>query len=128
MKRLLISLALIISTNAWAEDEFPIELTCEVGNEIIFFHLNETKENSWFMLHKFNTGEVGFKRYIGKKNPFKRKYKIEEHQIKIHIGSSSIYDIPFLINRYNLGITKEIGMLRQAGQCYKGFKEYEKQI
>ena len=31
MKHLLLSLALLISANAWAEDEFPIELTCEVG-------------------------------------------------------------------------------------------------
>ena len=30
MKRLLLSLALIISANAWADNEFPVELASEI--------------------------------------------------------------------------------------------------
>ena len=128
MKNLLLSLALILSANAWADDEFPIELTCEFGSQIIFFHLNETKENSWFMLDKFNASEFPFKSMRGKKIFFKRKYKIEEHQIKITIGTSTFNEQPHVINRYTLGMSRILGGQNHNGQCYKGFKEYEKQI
>ena len=121
-------LTLLVSGSLLAEDEFPIELTCEFGNQIIFFHLNETKENSWFMLDKFNTREMPFKSFIGKKIFFKRKYKIEEHQIKITIGTSTFSEQPYVINRYTLGMSQIIGGASHNGQCYKGFKEYEKQI
>ena len=43
-RKLLLSLALIISANAWADDEFPIELTCEVGANIIYLHFNENED------------------------------------------------------------------------------------
>ena len=124
LKHLLPSLALILSANAWANDEFPIELTCEVGAETIFFYLNETKDGSWFMLDKFNKGEIGLRRFVGEKFPLKRRYEIEEHYIELNIGTNTFNEIPYLINRYSLGVTKPSG----HGQCYKGFKEYEKQI
>ena len=54
MKHLLLSLALIISANTWADDEFPIELTCEVGANIIYLHFNEDEDKSWWKNHFSN--------------------------------------------------------------------------
>ena len=48
MKHLLLSLTLILSANAWADDEFPIELTCEFGAVIVYFNLEATEEGSWW--------------------------------------------------------------------------------
>ena len=127
MKHLLLSLTLIISANAWADVEFPIELTCEIGDEIIYLHLKETKEGSWYMPHEFhpNRRTYSTKKGAGKKNPFKFKYEIGEHHIVIAIGGSLVNDEYTYINRYSLGMTN-VG--NESGQCYKGFKEYEKQI
>jgi len=37
---------LLLSPLAFAEDEFPIELTCEIGASIVYFNFNETKDDS----------------------------------------------------------------------------------
>lgn len=120
-------LASLISGSLWADDEFPIELTCEFGVENIFFYLNKTKADSWYMFDKFTTGYGGYKPSLGEKNPIKRKYEIKEHRIELYIGKSTFNEMPFFINRYTLGITRGLTETR-TGQCYKGFKEYEKQI
>ena len=130
MKHLLLSLVLIISANAWADDEFPIELTCELGDAILFIHLNENKEKSWYMPHEFPPNRMGYslKKGAGKKIPFRFKYTIEEHNILITISMSPIsmgIEDRHYINRYSLGMTN---VESESGQCYKGFKEYEKQI
>ena len=73
MKHLLLSLTLILSANAWADDEFPIELTCEVASEIWYFYFEEQKENSWYKPHESNPnfgGAGNWKNYKGKQNEF----------------------------------------------------------
>ena len=128
MKHLLLSLALIISANAWADDEFPIELTCEIGDEIWYFFFDEDKENSWFMPHKANAEHIierDWKEYKGKKNKFKSYYEITDSIIGFN-KTRRINARIFYINRYSLGIRSH--HFETSGQCYKGFKEYEKQI
>ena len=67
MKKLILISALLFSFNSWADDEFPIEITCSFGEGgIIQFHL--TKElfeiksrrrkldsNSWWRIPKAST-------------------------------------------------------------------------
>ena len=128
MKRLLISLTLIISANAWADDEFPIELTCEVVAETIFFYLNETKDGSWYKLHETSPQRPGKQRYgLGEKIFIKRKYEIEPNTIRILAGTLLTGEV-YIINRYSLRVVFILMNRTSSGQCYKGFKEYEKQI
>ena len=72
MKKLILISALLFSFNSWADDEFPIEITCSFGEGgIIQFHL--TKElfeiksrrrkldsNSWWRIPKESTPDVNF--------------------------------------------------------------------
>jgi len=128
MKNLLILTSLLISGSLWAEDKFPIELTCELGDAILFIHLNENKEKSWYMPHEeapardikaLNNGS-------GQKNPF-LNHEVEDSYIHLLMGSSRFSSVTFNINRFSLGVTG-YDVSASRGQCYKGFKEYEKQI
>ena len=129
MKRLLISLTLIISANAWTEDEFPIELTCESGAETILFYLNETREGSWYKFDESSMQPNGIGYKLGKKNFFKRKYEVSENTIVVNDGILP-NKTEFQINRFSLGFYTwgPPSNTFKTGQCYKGFKEYEKQI
>ena len=128
MKHLLLSLALILSANTWTEDEFPIELTCEAGTETIFLFLNETREGSWFKFDKSNTRPGGLGYELGKRYFFKKKYEFDKKTI--HVTDGTFVNITgFTINRYSLRMLYAgPNNYHVAGQCYKGFKEYEKQI
>ena len=156
MKRLTITLlTLLMSMGAWAKDEFPIELTCEVGMAMIYLHLEETAEKSWFMFHESSEDlrgqlerhsikfkdEKGELRRLGQKNPRLnlQKLKTEKGEIKkidydldgrLYVETKPIMGIS--IQRYSLKVNAWVGGLGERdgfdGQCYKGFKEYEKQI
>tara|TARA_Y100001968_G_scaffold316138_1_gene343570 strand:+ start:383 stop:796 length:414 start_codon:yes stop_codon:yes gene_type:complete len=137
MKRLTITLlTLLMSMGAWAEDEFPIELTCEVGMLITYLHLEKTAKESWFMFHESSDNFDGSA--LAKRH---RKFITEKGVIrKIEYDwNKSLYVelkwpvLGFRIQKYNLKLTTlgGSGLLTPGyvtGQCYKGFKEYEKQI
>tara|TARA_B110000008_G_C16841932_1_gene513057 strand:+ start:463 stop:849 length:387 start_codon:yes stop_codon:yes gene_type:complete len=128
MKHLLLSLTLIISANAWADDEFPIELTCELGSFIILFQFDKTEELSWWTPH--SSTESGGRwgamfandNFKNKKNKLNR-YVITDSAITFRIRSANEKS-EFILNRYSLKVNSPT----YHGQCYKGFKEYEKQI
>jgi len=131
VKKFLLITSLILSGIIWAEDEFPIELTCELNAHIVFFHLDKTQNLNWWTPHP-NTppgGRFGSfftnDSFKNKKNKNFRYYKITESMI-----SFSLYSINgnpyFELNRYTLRMGSN---MNPSGQCYKGFKkEYEKQI
>ena len=125
---LLLSLALILSANAWADEEFPIELTCEFGTTVYFLSLEKSKEGSWIMHHNSSTEKrVGGIEFDTDKKSL-RNLSYQNKYIEIVWGvfgfANSVY-----INRFNLGASvPESGGKPTNGQCYKGFKEYEKQI
>ena len=130
MKRLTITLlTLLMSMGAWAKDEFPIELTCELGRYITFFHFDRTKELSWWTPHPSTESEGTWGTLFGNDN-FKDKrnklnlYDITDSTIIFEIKSRRL-KFEFLINRYSLKVEASG---RYTGRCYKGFKEYEKQI
>ena len=128
MKHLLLSLTLIISANAWADDEFPIELTCELGQYIAFFNFDKTSELSWWTPHLSTEsgGRWGAMfandNFKNKKNKLNR-YSITDSAITFRIRSANEKS-EFILNRYSLKVHSPT----YHGQCYKGFKEYEKQI
>tara|TARA_Y100000768_G_scaffold378781_1_gene353615 strand:- start:446 stop:865 length:420 start_codon:yes stop_codon:yes gene_type:complete len=130
-------LTLLVSGGLWADDEipsdyqFPIEITCENGAEITYLHLEKSKKDSWFMFHESTQrpGVFGsIKRFLGKKgNINKLVYDPNYFQActKGGVASSECY----LVNRYTLKFSTNFGEpAHDGGQCYKGFKEYEKQI
>ena len=136
MNRIVLSLLFFVSSLSWAEDEFPIELTCEVGMLITYLHLEKTAKESWFMFHESSDNFDGSA--LAKRH---RKFITEKGVIrKIEYDwNKSLYvelkrpATSFRIQRYNLKLTTlgGGGLITPGfvtGQCYKGFKEYEKQI
>ena len=137
MKHLLLSLVLILSANAWANDDipsdyqFPIELTCEQGAEITYLYLEKLKKDSWFMFHESTQrpGVIGsIERFLGKKGNINKREYNPNYFVSCTKGGMAASTC-FIINRYTLKFTTNTGEpFHDGGQCYKGFKEYEKQI
>ena len=122
---------LLLSPLAFAEDEFPIELTCEIGASVVYFNFNETKDGSWWKPHYSHNFRGGFTADFFNKKAFKDKENTNFNQVKItegqiHFSLSGLSSgVTAYISRYTLGIN---GYPSVSGQCFKGFKEYEKQI
>ena len=130
MKNLLLILALFVG-NSFAEDKYPIELTCEIGENIIFFFLGEPDKDSWFEIHKSNVNEDKIGDYFGlnirlsKKNFLLKKPKIYEEMIII---STKIVPLPnsiFFINRLTGKVTQQEPNFKTTGSCFSGVKEYK---
>ena len=125
MKRLLIIITLFVG-NIFSNDEFPIKLTCEVHNSIIYLNLNKTKVGSWYKPH-FSVKDVKYypyKKGVGKENPFKFRYEISDAEIEVDLGGSTANRHPLVISRYSLTFASNLS----GSRCYKGFKEYKKQV
>ena len=117
MKKLL-ALLLLSPFVAGDEIKYPIELTCELGAQVIFFNLN--KENNSV------TFEQNPRMAQPKATHKIRKVKISEGTINIKVWSGT-NPHNYNINRYNLKIDEFTR--GHVGQCFTGFKEYtEKQI
>ena len=130
-KHLLLILLGFGSFGVSADDGFPIELTCEIGANIVYFNLNETKVGSWWKPHfshsfgsKFTSTYFNNKAFKDKKNTNFKNYKFNDGQISFHLTGANT-NAYVSINRFSLKITDTPNA---SGQCYKGFKEYEKQI
>ena len=124
MKKLL-ALLLLSPFVAGEEIKYPIELTCEIGAEILYININEDIKDRSLIFYKTNL--VGTSLYGKSGTTAKIKnFKIIDNGISF----TSYYKLQanqFFINSYNLMITQQPRV--STGQCYKGFKEYtEKQI
>ena len=129
MKRLFLLTSLLLSANAWADDEFPIELTCEIADEIWYFYFDEEREKSWYMPHEANPEHLpgrDWKEFKNKQNTIKFFYEIRNNSISFGLGERKLSAVLYHINRFTLRIREHT--MGSGGQCYKGFKEYEKQI
>ena len=128
MKNLLLVLALFVG-NSFAEDENPIELTCEVGAGIVFFSLREDAEKSWFEPHYSHDFGSRFKKFYfeneewkGKRNFQFRKVEIKDNWI--YLESKLRNTMVFIkINRLSGKLHDKAG--NGSGLCVKGFKEYK---
>ena len=134
MKNLLLILALFVG-NSFVENEYPIELTCEIGSNIIFFSLGETDKDSWFEIHKSNINKHTQGRYfalksrLSKKNFLLRKPKIFDQMIIVTTTVVPFASFGFEINRLTGRVTQTSGGggadSPKEGNCFKGFKEYK---
>ena len=91
MKHLLLSLALITSANAWADDEFPIELTCESGGNIFYFNIESDEANSWWKHHEGNydgfTKGIYSNKWFEKKNKSLKVMTLNSEKIIVQMGT-----------------------------------------
>ena len=127
MKNLLLILALFVG-NSFAEDEYPIELTCEVGAETMYLNIEKKAEDTWIKFPPVNSRNPNlFSKTLNLKKGkiFIRKFRnfeITEKNIFLAIPIG-ISDILLFINRSNGKIT--IAGYSMTGECFKGFKEYK---
>ena len=153
MKKLLLLISLLLATNAWAEEEFPIELTCEVGHVVINLHVAKDIRDSWWEHNAVskeiseyesrNTRSLNHKNFRNKKNKIKFQ---EVTESKIIFGSGfnkkgvvvaeggprrGLYKnigkaFTLIISRYggNLKAYGERGK-DSSGKCVEGFTEFK---
>ena len=91
MKKLL-ALLLLSPLVVSEEVEYPIEITCEFGANIIYLYFDETHEMSWWKNHPSNNsqtgggiagrGPFGDKKFKDKKNKFKKINLISNSRIE----------------------------------------------
>tara|TARA_B100000989_G_scaffold169760_1_gene127063 strand:+ start:66 stop:470 length:405 start_codon:yes stop_codon:yes gene_type:complete len=129
VKNLLLILALFVG-NFFAEEEFPIELTCEIGGDIVFFSLKQNAEKSWFEPHYSQNFGSRFKKQFfeneewkGKKNYHFKKVQIEENWILLETKARNTSAI-IKINRLSGKLHQPQNFNGRSGECIKGFKEY----
>jgi len=126
MKHLLLSLALILSTNTWAEDEFPIELTCEFAEVAFNINVAATEENTWTKLLTDIKHSGGAAWWANNSHKDKKVYarknslSVDSENIYFSIPDGVFGTVYFFINR----LTGKIRGSNYSGECYKGFKEY----
>ena len=125
MKNLLLILALFVG-NSFAEDEYPIELTCEFGGETMYLNIEKKAEDTWIkfppvkslnpnLLSKNLNLKEG-KIYIRKS----RNFEITNENIFLAIPMG-ISDVLLFINR----LSGKSEIRGKSGQCFKGFKKYK---
>lgn len=115
MKKLLT--LLLLSPLAFAEDEFPIELTCEIGSVI-----------SFMTFQKDGTGSYSFHNSSSHRLMDTTKiHNFKNAKISLLSISFDYKGNRFALNRMSslakwffMGGAAEIG----SGKCFKGFKEY----
>ncbi len=121
MKKLL-ALLLLSPLVVSEELEYPIELTCEVGNGI--YYVEMTKDSNWI------TPKYSY--FVGRKKINKKlKAVLNDKNEQFIYLKTGVGDglIRLIINRLNLSVMEDTHADYVSGQCYKGFKEYnEKQI
>tara|TARA_B100000029_G_scaffold19026_1_gene19022 strand:- start:357 stop:860 length:504 start_codon:yes stop_codon:yes gene_type:complete len=54
MKKILLISLILITSNLSADDEFPIQLTCEIGHLIMYYNISEDGESTWRQNHVSN--------------------------------------------------------------------------
>ena len=132
---------LSFSTNTWAAEEPPIELTCEIGQFIVYLHITGNPETTWYQNHSSNFAGVGndylhYERYPDRN--LARDVFVDENTIYIRLqgGRTGVFGrrLSTQINRLTGGITmaesnpNESPFTFRAGHCIEGFKEYENNL
>jgi hypothetical protein len=116
MKPFLLTL-ILLSPLAFAEDEFPIELTCEIGSVISFMTFQQDGTGT-YSFHNSSAHLIMDTTKI---------YTFKKAKIALLSISFKYQDHTFTLNRmtglakwFFMGGAAEIG----SGKCFKGFKEY----
>ena len=126
MKNLLLILALFVGSS-FAEDEYPIELTCEIGEAILYVSVEKIPEKTW--IKRLPIGSVGpsvngWKFLNDKKNyasTRKNKFLLDSEYIFFAIPAGGLGNLVFFeINR----LSGKLKTGLSEGDCINGFKEY----
>ena len=134
MKHLtILLLTLLISGGLWADDEFPIELTCEVGDGMFYINIGKVPEETWVqpLTIKEEDRMDGvwwlFKTHVDKKTyASKNRFKLDANHLAFEIPTKGLGAIvQFDINRFSGGVRINNYL---EGECHKGFKEYKKRM
>ena len=137
MKRILIIVCLLFTANSWADDEeFPIELTCELGNMIVYFNITDNLETTWWQNHSSNTHYEEIQKNIWSYKNRNQANELEINKDNIYLYTKLIIRAPeyrkahkyVLINRLTGAATITYKNTPLAGHCTKGFKNYEKNV
>ena len=120
MKKLILISALLFSFNGWADDEFPIEITCEWDDDIVYYYISKSPKDSWWRYYRDP---------INKKRKFRRDHYILDDKDDVTLDSivlvpgfdGYVKNAPFHINR----LTGKFRFYQSQGECFKGFKEYK---
>jgi hypothetical protein len=124
------------SANTWAAEELPIELTCEIGQYIVYLHITGSPETTWYQNHSSNIDIFGrWFRYEESPDRVEvRDVVVRLNTIYIDIGRLS-GGADFYINRLTGGVYlidssayRSQGRKTATGHCTEGFKEYENNL
>ena len=121
MKKIILFLAFFVG-NSFSQEKFPTELTCEFLDIIIFFHLDEIKENSWYKIHHSSNilnKNISVEEQWSPEAPLKLGYEIRDNQFYVELGSR-LFRRYVIINRYTLMATFD----GNEGRCFLGQKNY----
>ena len=129
MKHLLIISVLFVGNN-FSEDNFPIKLTCEFGEEILYVNVGSRPETSWIEFHPSSDDKLSanlfhnFKASKKKRIYPRKRFNFFITEEKIELGFPMMAGTQYLsINRLTGG-AKTFFFVNKAGQCFKGIKEY----
>ena len=141
-------MCLLFTTTSWADEEFPIELTCELGNLIVYYNITENPETTWWQNHNSNTwatkdlGSIIYPINKKKNRASSPKKKKQHHEITDDYFIFRTQEKPLSrrnketysqLNRKTGKASLSINLTTNwnylfTGQCTKGFKNYEKNV
>ena len=129
MKKLLLILTLFIG-NSFASDEYPIELTCEVGANIIYLSIGKSSSDSLIRVHPMFKGKKLITTFHKEKwqkgvKPRKKDFEINGNYIEMTAMIDGGVLGRFLVNRLSGDILfTATAFTQHDGKCFKGFKNY----
>ena len=68
VKKIVFTILVLFAANSWADEEFPIELTCELGPLIMYLNVTENPDTTWWQNHSSNRHHVPHWDYEEKKD------------------------------------------------------------
>ena len=153
MKRILIIVCLLFTANSWAADEeFPIELTCELGHLILYYNITDNPDTTWWQNHSSNRNKP-FKELLDYTINKDKNLADPTNSNKRRFPNHEITDEHFFFFTKDLNTNRKIAKERffsyinrktgkaslvtmfssdvpytYNGQCTKGFKNYERNV
>ena len=149
MRNILIIMCLFFTATSWADDEeFPIELTCELGNLIVYYNITDNPETTWWQNHSSNrwsglgASSVGYTINKDKNRASEVKKRKQRHEITddyfLFRTEAKSRNITIEYSRINRKTGKATLLIISGGSihndwmynghCTKGFKNYEKNV
>lgn len=130
MKNLFLILTLFVGSS-FAEEEYPIEFTCEVGANIIYLSVGNSANDSLIRVHPIFKGEKLISTFHKEKwqkgvKPRKKDFEVNGNYIEMTVMVDGGVLGRFLVNRLTGDILfSATAFMQHDGNCVKGIKEYK---